>query len=210
MVCPEHWLLVAFWVVSFLPSSSNAKSSASVFIVFVTMSHSRATNSRSFLFCHLFRSPFSTDLLSMHRIGRTWTRPLGCGGCVGTTSCVLPIPFLHCSVPNSTSSPRRPPLLRSHPGCMCRAYASSTLPTTYISARYITSRFSCAFCYRSDLKFDHTSHCVPLHLGIISANPGTTSPAPLYSHRGCSVAMCCPTSATQTTERRWSTIDYKT
>lgn len=59
--------------------------------------------------------------------------------------------FLHHPVPNSTSSSRRPLLLRSHPGCMCRAYASFTLPTSYISATYITSRFSCAFCYRSNL-----------------------------------------------------------
>jgi len=83
--------------------------------------------------------------------------------------------FLHRPVPNSTSSSPRPPLLWSRPGCMCRAYASFTLPTSYISATYITSRFS---CYRSDLNLITPLISSLFRLGTILSDPRHRIPCP--------------------------------
>jgi len=115
----------------------------------------------------------------MRRSGCTWIRPLACGSCVGTTLCVI------------TPSPPSPktlqlPLLahrcrgRFHGACAVRMPHPHS--QHHLSTTYITSRFSCASCYRSDLKFDPRLSFRPFPtLVTILGQPPPSYPLPAHT-----------------------------
>jgi len=115
------WLLVVFWVVSPL---RNERFAVRHCFYYVRLFHVALSCYRLSFFAvppTVLLSTLDGPLLAC----RTWTRPSACGSCVGTPPCVMTHPIPHY---NSTPPSPRPPLLRSLPGCMCRAYASSKFP----------------------------------------------------------------------------------
>lgn len=119
---------------------------------------------------------------------------------------------LHRNSPSSS----RPPLLRSLPRCMCRAYASSHITNLTYLPHTLHRGLVVRFVIRPDLRFGpHPSFRSSSASVSYSANPAIISSARLYRAPWC-LLSCTPTLtrsviASHTTEHRRVrlTIDCK-
>lgn len=162
------------------------------------MSHSRATDSRSFLSCYLFCSPTSTDLSQapewshMDSTSSVWQL------CGHHLVCVIAPHRLHRNSPSSS----RPPLLRSLPRCMCRAYASSHITNLTYLPHTLHRGLVVRFVIRQDLRIGpHPSFRSSSASVSYSANPAIISSARLYRALWCLLSCTPPPSRAQSSPR---------